>query len=76
MAPYRLLFHADRGSDPSVREVESADDGAAVQTALSVLRDTPAVTAVEVFADTRLITRMERPDEAFLNARSGLHGLR
>lgn len=76
MALYRLLFHAGKGSDPSVREIEYANDGAAVEAAFVILRDTPDATAVEVFADTRLITRMERPDEAFLNARSGLHGLR
>lgn len=75
MGLYRFHFHAEPDADPSVREVECANDGAAAERAFHHLRDQPAGTAVEVFEGPRLVTRMERPSDAFLTARSGLHGL-
>ena len=75
MGLYRFHFHAEPGADPSVRDVECANDGAAAEQAFHDLRDHPAGTAVEVLQGHRLVTRMERPSDAFLTSRSGLHGL-
>lgn len=75
MGLYRFHFHAAAGADPSVRDVECANDGEAAERAFRDLRDHPAGTAVEVTDGGRLVTRMERPSDAFLTARSGLHGL-
>lgn len=76
MGLYRFHFYADGADSPSVRDVECANDGAAVEQAFRELREHATGSAVEIWLDARLITRMERPSEAFLNARSGLHGLR
>jgi hypothetical protein len=75
MGLYRFHFHADAGTDPSVHAVECANDGEAAERAFRDLRGHPAGTAVEVTEGRRLITRMERPSDAFLTARSGVHGL-
>lgn len=76
MGLYRFHFHADVEGSPSIHEADYANDGAAAETAFATLRGQPAFNAVEVYLGGRLITRIERPDPAFLNARSGLHGLR
>jgi len=75
MGLYRFHFYADGVESPSVIEAEFANDGAAVEIAFRDLRDHPAGTAVEVHEGGRLVTRMERPSDAFLTSRSGLHGL-
>jgi uncharacterized protein len=75
MGLYRFHFHAGAGLSPSVRDAECADDGAAAEQAFRELREQPAHTAVEVWKDNQILTRMERPSDAFLTARSGIHGL-
>lgn len=75
MGLYRFHFHAEAAPSPSVRDVECANDGAAAEQAFRELREQPAHAAVEVWKDDQMITRMERPSDAFLTARSGLHGL-
>ncbi|HWW12952.1 MAG TPA: hypothetical protein VN018_10555 [Brevundimonas sp.] len=75
MGLYRFHFHAQTASDPSVREAECANDGAAAEAAFLDLRTRPAGTTVDVLEGARLVTRMQRPSDTFLTARSGLHGL-
>lgn len=75
MSLYRFHFHADGDASPSVRDAECANDGAAVEQAFRELREQPGHTAVEVWTDHQMLTRIERPSDAFLTARSGLHGL-
>lgn len=75
MGLYRFHFHAAEDASPSVRDAECANDGAAAEEAFRELRGHPAHTAVEVWNDARLVTRIERPSDAFLTSRSGLHGL-
>lgn len=75
MGLYRFHFHGEAGADPSVRDAECANDGQAAELAFRDLRGRPAGTAVEITQGDRLVTRMERPSDAFLTARSGLHGL-
>ena len=76
MGQYRFQFYGAADAPPTVRDVECANDGAAVEQAFRELREHATDSAVEIWLDARLITRMERPSEAFLTARSGLHGLR
>lgn len=75
MGLYRFDFHAEGGGSPSVREADYPNDGAAAGDAFRRLRDQAGHIAVEVWNGPRLVTRMERPDTAFLTARSGIHGL-
>lgn len=75
MGLYRFQFHALDGADPSVRDVDCANDGAAAEDAFRTLRENIALRAVEIFEAGRLVTRMERPGAAFLTSRAGIHGL-
>lgn len=75
MGLYRFSFHVEAGADPSVREVECPNDGAAAEAAFADLRRQPAGASVEVFEGGRLVTVMDRPSDTFLTSRSGLHGL-
>lgn len=75
MGLYRLHFHARADETPSVREAEYANDGAAAEAAFRELRERTESTAVELWEGSRLVTRIERPSDAFLASRSGLHGL-
>jgi len=75
MSLYRFHFHAEQDRSPSVRDAECANDGAAVEEAFRDLRGRPDHYAVEVWKDQQMLSRIERPGDAFLTARSGLHGL-
>ncbi|RZJ97475.1 MAG: hypothetical protein EON88_02820 [Brevundimonas sp.] len=75
MGLYRLHFHATTDQSPSVRDGEYANDGAAAEAAFRELREHGESIAVELWEGARLVTRIERPSDAFLSSRSGLHGL-
>lgn len=74
MRIYELHFYDQDGRRPALDFSECDDDGAAAREAFRGLREHRSCTGVEVFEGERLVARLERPSDAFLVARSGIHG--
>lgn len=75
MRTYQMHFYDRQGRRPTLDFSECDDDGAATREGVRGLNEHRSCAGVEIFDGARLVVRLERPSDAFLAARSGLHGI-
>lgn len=75
MRIYQMHFYDMKGRRPTLDFSECDDDGAAAREAFRGLREHGSCIGVEIYDGDRLVAKVERPSDAFLTARSGIHGV-